>query len=393
MNDLQKKLDELTALRDTLLKLTSNFDVANIKTISGTADYVGKVQVIAKRYKDQQSAIKTIFKNATNDTKNKDKESQRLAKESRTLAKESQRLAKESRNLANESQRLAKESVINFKNTNKTSAEQSIELLKMLINNITADIDQTTKELTRLATLDKIRKQCDTDEYLKQFLTAYLTNHIIPLVNDATSIITFKIKSLCDWKYPGLQLHPISEEWINCMITADPLYLTYHTDISIYNENLSVLPEIPVTESVAKFPLEYQRRLRIYNIKDQDFSVLPQAAFGCISCHNFLNQFTLVDIEKYLIKVFELLKPGGTLVCTLNFNYVLSTVNLVKYDFFKYAVNTAIIKFFENNGYNIISTVNLSVNDWTCSILIEARKPGVLATSKAHQVLGSIITK
>ena len=379
MNNIQKKLDELISLREQLVQLIDNFGLAGIKNISGTSNYVGKVQVIADQYQDQQLKNKTIFKNTTKSVQNKVRESQRLAKESQMAARESQRMANEN--------------IKNFNNGNIITTRESICSLELLIDKITTDIDQITKELTRLATLDKIHNQCNTDEYLKQFLTAYLTSDVILTVNDATSIITFKIKSLCDWKYPGLQLHPISEEWINCMITTDPLYLTHHTDISIYNKNLSALPMIPIAESVAVYPTDYQRRLRIYNIKDQDFSALPQAVFGCISCHNFLNQFTLVDIENYLTKVFKLLKPGGTLVCTLNFNYLESTVNLVKYDFFKYAVDVATIKFFENNGYEIVSTVDLSANDWSSLILIEARRPGVLATSKAHQVLGSIIEK
>ena len=379
MQDIQKKLDELIQLRDQLVSLTNNFDVANIKTINGKTDYIGKIHTIAKQCQEQQLETKTIFKNITKTVRGKMAESQRLARESQTAARESQRLANEN--------------IKNFNNRNLATTRESICSIELLIHTITTDINQTTNELIRLATLDKIYKQCNTDDYLKQFLTEYLTSGIIPTVDNSTSTITFKIKSLCDWKYPGLQLHPESEEWINCMVTADPLYLTYHTDISIYNKNLSTLPEVPVAESVATFPIDYQRRLRIYNIKNQDFSALPQAVFGCISCHNFLNQFTLSDIENYLTRIFELLKPGGTLVCTLNFNYVLSTVNLIDYDFFKYAVNTVIIKFFENNGYNVVSTVDLSAHDWACVVLIEARRPGILATSKAHQVLGSIIEK
>lgn len=379
MNDIQKKLDELISLREQLVYLTNNFELAGIKNISGTSDYVGKVQVIAEQYQDRRMETKTIFNNATNKVRSKIKESQRLARESQLAARESQRLAKEN--------------IKNFNKLNLAAVEQSVVSIELLLVTITTDITNTTKELSRLKTLDKIYNQCNSDEYLRQFLTEYLNSNIVETVDDALSITTFKIKSHCDWKYPGLQLHPMSEEWINCMITADPLYLTYHTDISIYNKNLSTLPEIPITESVAAFPTDYQRRLRIYNIKNQDFSALPQEVFGCISCCNFLNQFTLVDIETYLTRFFELLKPGGTLICTLNFNYVLTPVNLVEYEYFKYAVDRIIIKFFENNGYKIISTVDLSASDWASSILIEARKPGELTTSKAHQVLGSIIEK
>jgi hypothetical protein len=379
MNDVQKKLDELISLREQLVHLTNNFELAGIKNISGTSNYVSKVQVIAEQYQDRQLENKTNFNNATNKVRNKIKESQRLARESQLAARESQRLANEN--------------IKNFNKLNLAGTKQCVSSIESLIGTIDVDIINTTKELTRLKTLDKIYNQCNTDEYLKHFLIEYLNSDIVETVDDALSITTFKIKSHCDWKYPGLQLHPMSEEWINCMITADPLYLTYHTDISIYNKNLSALPEIPVAESISTFTIDYQRRLRIYNIKNQDFSALPQESFGCISCCNFLNQFTLADIEHYLRRCFELLKPGGTLICTLNFNYVMASVNLVEYDYFKYAVDRVIVKFFENNRYKIISTVDLSAGEWSSAILIEAQKPGELTTSKAHQVLGSIIEK
>ena len=50
---------------------------------------------------------------------------------------------------------------------------------------------------------------------------------------------------------------------------------------------------------------------------------------------------------------------------------------------------------FKNAGYEIKSITDLIPNNiiWDCIFLIEVYKPGVLATSKAHQVLGSIVEK
>ena len=431
MNDLQKKLDELTQLREQLVHLTNNFELASIKNISGTSVYVGKAQVIAQQYQSRQLETKTIFNNVTNTVQSKIKESRRLAKDSQRLAKESQRSTKESQRLANDSRRLAKDSrrlakdsqrlanesrrlakgseqsikesqqltltnTESFKNKNNINVDSSINSIKILISTIEKDINLVTTELTRLRILDEIQNQSLKNEYLEEFLKLYLMPGSIATDDvDVLSKILFKIKLNCDWKYPGLQVHPISKEWIDCMITADPLYITDHTDLSIYNENITSLPTQPITESIVDYSLEYQRRLRIYNIKNQDFSVLPQAVFGCISCYDFLNHFSLSDIKSYLIKFIDLLKPGGSFVCVLDFSYMLSTstVNLVEYDYFKYSVKLITGKFIENNGYKIKSIVDLSQNDWSSTLLIEAQKPGTLTTSKAHQVLGSIIEK
>ena len=390
MNDIQKKLDELTQLREQLVHLTNNFELASIKNISGTSVYVGKTQVIAQRYQNRQLETKTIFNNVTNTVRSKIKESQRLAKESQRLAKESQRLSKESQRLFKDSRQLTLTNAESFKNKNNINVDSSINSIKILISTIEQDINLVTTELTRLRILDEIQNQSLKNEYIEEFLKLYLIPGSIVINDvDVLSKILFKIKSNCDWKYPGLQVHPISKEWIDCMITADPLYITDHTELSINS-----LPTQPITESIVDYSLEYQRRLRIYNIKNQDFSVLPQAVFGCISCYDFLNYFSLPDIKSYLIKFIDLLKPGGSFVCVLDFSYMVpTTVNLVEYDYFKYSVKLITGKFIENNGYKIKSIVDLSQNDWSCTLLIEAQKPGILATSKAHQVLGSIIEK
>ena len=55
----------------------------------------------------------------------------------------------------------------------------------------------------------------------------------------------------------------------------------------------------------------YERRLRIYQIEDADFSYLPQGAFSFVfSWYHF--EFLPYDIiDRYLAGVFNMLRPGG----------------------------------------------------------------------------------
>ena len=55
----------------------------------------------------------------------------------------------------------------------------------------------------------------------------------------------------------------------------------------------------------------YERRLRIYQIEDADFSYLPQKAFSFVfSWYHF--EFLPYDIiDRYLAGVFNMLRPGG----------------------------------------------------------------------------------
>ena len=379
MDDLQKKLDELIALRDTLVHLTNNFEVSNIKTISGTSDYIGKLQVIAKQYQNQCLKTKTNFKNATKDIQIKYRESQRLAKESQQLARESQRLAKESR-------QITKESVTNFKNENKTSTEQSINLIKIIVDKIETDINTRSIELTKLITLDKIYKLCDSAEYLETFLKTYLPKGCGD-INNILDIVLTNIRAQCDWHYPALQINPVSKKWIDCMVAADPLYLINHVDKVYIND-------VSVASIIIDYPKEYQQRLRIYDTQAEDFSALPQEQFGIVACCNFLNFFDVNIINNYLAAFIKLLRPGGKLICTVRTIHPCSDT-LIEQEYFKYTSNVVLQKLFEYHGYEISSIIDLISPDinWECNFLINAQKPGVLAISKAHQVLGSIIEK
>jgi ubiquinone/menaquinone biosynthesis C-methylase UbiE len=161
------------------------------------------------------------------------------------------------------------------------------------------------------------------------------------------------------------------------MVTADPLYLLDRSD-----NNLTAL--------LNNYPAEYIQRLRVYTV-EEDYSILPQGQFGCITCCNFLNLYDLSNIEQFLDKFNKLLRPGGKLICNLHFSYNDSTAKLVDKKYFNYTINLIINKIFNNMGY-IISSNELSL-EGNISMLITAQKPGTLTTSKAHQVLGSIIEK
>ena len=381
MNDLQKKLDELTALCNTLDHLTNIFDVTTITNISGTSDYVGKIRTIAKQYQNRCQKNKTIFKNITKDIQIKNKEIQRLTKESQRLTKESQRLTKES-------QRLTKENIANFKNNNKTSTKQSINLIKIIIDKIKIDINTTSIELTKLITLDKIYKLCNSSEYIETFLKTYLSIGCSDTNDDMLEIMLTSIRARCDWHYPALQVNPVSKDWIDCMVAADPLYLINHADKQYIRDD-------SVATIIVDYPKEYQRRLRVYDIQAEDFSALPQEQFGIIACCNFLNFFNISIINNYLTTFIKLLRPGGKLICTIRSTHPCEPGTLVEQEYFKYTSSTVLKKLFEYAGYEIISIVDLIPPDinWECIFLIEAQKSGVLTTSKAHQAMGAIIEK
>jgi hypothetical protein len=387
MNDLQKKLDELILLQEQLVQLVNTEKFNDAFSIDSDIVYTGKVQVVAKKYQ------RTLKEN-TIEFNSLRMQSQRLAKESQRLAKESQRLAKESQRLAKESRQLTITSVKSFKNKNNTNIDNSINSIKILINKIETDISLVTTDLTDLIKKNKINNLCESNEFIQVFLETYLNTGKI-LFNDTTlDTVLVKIKSYCDWHYPGLQVNPLSKEWVDCMVAADPLYLLDHESVPINNEEV-YLRENSVLDIITNYPVEYQKRLRLYADKNQTFYALPQNQFGVIACCDFLNFFNISFINSYLFTFLNLLRPGGNLVCTIQLNHPCIVNTLVEQQYFNYAAKLVIQKLFNNIGFEITAVQDLisdTINQ-KCILLIDARKPGVLATSKAHQVLGSIINK
>ena len=402
MNDIQKKLDELIQLKEQLVQLVSTGKFNDAFSINDDIVYVGKIRVIAKNYQKKLKENTIEFNNLHKQSQQSAKESQRLAKVSQQSAKESQRLAKESRKLAKESQRLAKESkqlaltnVKSYKNKNSIIVDSSIESIKILISKIEKDIDLVTTELINLIEMNKISNLCESGEFIQIFLETYLNAGKILFNDTKLDAVLFKIKGLCDWHYPGLQINPLAKEWVDCMLAADPLYLIDHESVLINNDGKLYQRDHTVLDAITEYPIEYQRRLRPYTVTDQFFSNLPQKQFGIIACCDFLNFFNINFINDYLFTFLNLLRPGGNLVCTIQLRHPCIVNSLVEQKYFNYAANLVIQKLFNNIGFEVISIQDL-VSDtinWDCIFLITAQKPGVLSTIKAHQALGSIIEK
>jgi FtsZ-interacting cell division protein YlmF len=395
MKDIQKKLDELIQLREQLVQLVDTGKFDDAFSINDDIVYTGKIHVIAKNYQKKLKANAIEFNNLYKQSQQSSKESQRLAKESRKLAKESQRLAKESRKLAKESKQSALTNIKSYKNKNNTIVDDSIKLTKILISKIEGDIDLVTTELTDFVEMNKISSLCESNEFIQLFLETYLTLGKI-LFNDTTlDTVLFKIKSYCDWHYPGLQINPLAKEWIECMVATDPLYLINHESVLTNIDGKLYLRDHTVLDAITDYPIEYQRRLRLYTVRDQFFSNLPQNQFGVIACCDFLNFFNINFINNYLFTFLNLLRPGGNLVCTIQLRHPCVANSLVEQRYFNYTANLVIQKLFNNIGFEVISIHDLISDtiNWDCIFLITAKKSGMLTTTKAHQALGSIIEK
>lgn len=423
MNDLQKKLDELTTIKKTLVDLIDSFQFEKLGKLTELPSSNGTLyQEVANYYQTQHKKVADNFAKAQSNInqevtvksqqcikksqnlikegqrldilrKEKIKKSQRLAKESRQLAREGQLLADTKHRLLYEYNQLIKEShKLNKKQykliqarqrelniENKKIINYSISILQAALNNINNNIDNTTLNLTEAITIEKINNLCATEEYQNKFISTYLLPNIVPVDKHILNLSLLTIRAHCDWHFPGLQINPTTRDWVDCMVAADPLYIIQRPD----NQTLPAI--------INTYPSEYIQRLRVYNI-DQDFSILPQQQFGCIACCNFLNLYNLSDIKNLLATYNTLLRPGGKLICNLQFLHNTTISDIVEENYFNYTIRLIIQNIFNDIGYRVIS-LNEMLSDDVMTMLITVEKFGILTTTKAHQVLGAIIEK
>ena len=437
MNDLQKKLDKLIALRELLVHAIANSDLSQLYSLKDASNYNSKIQIITNNYRSQiitntnnVNKERHLLNNKNQQLNNRSQQlksrsqqleqtsqqlnnrsqqlkirSQQLSEESKQKFNESKQLSKESKRLDKERHRLEKEkqqltSTINFKDNTDLIVRTNINSLEAVIKEINSKIELDQFMLTYSIHLDNIKNLCASSIFQQKFFNVYLLqgSKLNLLANSTLVPIGNKIRNLSSWQYAGLLINPPSKEWIDCMVAADPLYLM--------GNNINTL--------IDSYPIEYIRRLRLYDIQNQDFSVLPQQQFGCIACCNFLNSTDLPTIKNYLSTLLNLLRPGGALVWNFQFMFkeqadILLIIRLppnITYipvtEFgldtksqWAYAIKLIIHNLFKNSGYIDITVSELSLNEATSLsiFVIEAHKPGVLTTTKAHQVLGSIIAK
>jgi hypothetical protein len=224
----------------------------------------------------------------------------------------------------------------------------------------------------------------DNDEY-KRLMSEDRINQILPLTKTLEGVVSSKISFHSDWHYPTLHINPRDKKWIDYMVSGDPLYLTSHDD-TYFNQ---------LKEMVSSYPALYQQRLRLYQIENRDFSVLPQGQFGFVTSWDNFNYLSFDKVEQYLRQIFNLLRPGGVLF----FNYTNCDLETMSFNAESWAAGyttaRSLKKLAVSIGYELGDFSDLETEDafTTHMSLAELRKPGILKTVKSHQSMAQILTK
>jgi len=218
------------------------------------------------------------------------------------------------------------------------------------------------------------------DQEMRNDSTEHVLNRRPQLAEDIENTLRSRIQNYVDWQHPGMIIQPGLEKFVEDMVGFDPLYLVaQHHDL--------LMPAFD------KFTEEYQRRLRLYTIRENiDTAILdkiPDNQFGICLVYNFFEFKPFEVIRAYLTEIYQKLKPGGTLIMTFNDCDRDKAVKLAEQRYACYTPGSLVKHFASTVGYNhIFSWDNNGPTTW-----LELRKPGALTSLRGGQTLAKIVHK
>ena len=253
-----------------------------------------------------------------------------------------------------------------------------VELISELDSMIETAEKTQYAESTRLYN-EAVARYGRLDEPTNKKVNQQILDRRMPMTADVQQMISNRIKSYVDWKYPGLIIRPGVETFINDLVGLDPLYLVD------YSKEL-------LQPACSNFPNEYQRRLRLYEQDPRSTNVLatlPDNQFGLCLAFNFFEFNSIESIERYLTNIFNKLRPGGVLAMTFNDCDRAHCVALVEKYFCFYTPGTQVKAIAKSIGYKqLFSWTDMGNLTW-----LELRKPGELESIRGGQTLAKIVNK
>ncbi len=208
----------------------------------------------------------------------------------------------------------------------------------------------------------------------------YILNRRPELTYESEMMLKSRLMNYTDWKCPGMIIRPGRENFIQQMVSYDPLYLI--------DQDRDLL-----TPAMTQFPELYQQRLRPYTINEHDthpiLHKIPQGQFGICLVYNFFNFRPLEVIKQYLEEIYTKLKPGGTLIMTINDCDNEKAVDLVERHFACYTPGYLIKNLAQNIGYKL----TFSWDDGVPMTWLELQRPGQVTSLKGGQTLAKRVAK
>ena len=266
----------------------------------------------------------------------------------------------------------------------------NIEYVDGLIShfqNLITSLDQPLEnKKTKIQEIDNIiteqsHKLFENSYSLEMFNGGYdnvKNNRRIRMQEDVEQTVKQRVMLHTNWRYPALEIGCRDGEWTRYMVAADPLYI------------MDQFPEFLKSAS-EQFPGPYQARLRKYplNKETHDFGALPKAQFAFILSWGYFNYISLDTFTQVIKQIHSLLRPGGVFMFSYNDGDTPAGMGMAENFGQSYLPKSLVVPTCRATGLEVSAEFSFGTNiHW-----LEVKKPGVLHTVKAHQVLGEIIPR
>jgi len=266
-------------------------------------------------------------------------------------------------------------------------AEQLVANYQTVVSNV-AQFDATMQQLKNAA---KEAIKANEPEYFANSENLYfndmcmfdttdsILNRRLDLNDETKKILSSRIALHTDWHYPGLIIRPGQEDWIDHLVSLDPLYVA--------DNNLDLLAPIK-----SKFNPQYLNRLRMITINEKSEDVLASVPndqiYFCLAYY-FFNFKPLSLVNRYIKSVYQKLRPGGVFAFTVNDCDRLGGVDLTERNYSCYTPLSMIVEFATSLGFEVQRRDEItSAVTW-----IELRKPGQASSLRGGQVLSMLVSK
>lgn len=248
-------------------------------------------------------------------------------------------------------------------------------------NNTASDLRERLQQDLETQEPEYLRESQRWFEHEQPFETnEYILNRRLAIDPDSNILLRSRLRSLADWRLPGLMFRPGLDTFVEDLVPLDPLYLV--------DQDQELLDP-----SVKQFTPEYQRRLREYTVDDRQpgrfLDALPDAQFGVIFAYNYFNYKPLHVIKQYLGEIYSKLRPGGVVIMTYNNCDRAQGVGLAEHNYMCYTPKRHILSYADRIGFELLSDYDGEGDlSW-----LEFKRPGEITSLRGGQTLARIVVK
>jgi len=262
----------------------------------------------------------------------------------------------------------------------KQTIIDSFKDIEILLNNFKSNTESYIRHEEIKYMSESYRQYEEGSSDTPEYLLDRALFHALIYRDEIKSYLKSRIKSLSSWKHSAVFIRPEHGEYLKEIIDSDPMYIVDESE-----EMFGPIKQM--------WNDQYQGRLR-YNIIDENreriYRNIPKNQMGLIVAFNYFNHKPFEIIRQHLTELYDLLKPGGSLIFTYNnCNYPLAVKNFEQ-GLYSYTPGALIEPAVELIGFEIVESYN---DESTNVSWLEVKKKGKLTSIKGGQTLAMIEKK